>query len=286
VHRRLKKGRLHLVRRGVYAVGRPELTGEGHWLAAILACGMDAVLSLSSAANLWGIRPSGSSARLEAAGERPIHVSTPRSVRRRPAGVLVHRPTILGDEDVTTRDRIPVTTADRTLLDLGTTLSHQQLVAAVNRAGKEGLVNPERLRSTPSRCSNLYGAVALRRVLEREDFVLTSSELQRLFIPFARRAGLTKPLVDHVVNGFEVDFFWPELGLVVETDGLQWHRTPAQQAKDRQRDQAHSRAGLTPLRFTHWQVAHDPEDVIETLRDVARRLWQISGQLTAYRAVK
>ena len=52
------------------------------------------------------------------------------------------------------------------------------------------------------------------------------------------------------VNGFEVDFFWPTLGLVVETDGLRYHRTPAQQARDRVRDQAHTAAGLTPLRFT------------------------------------
>ena len=36
--------------------------------------------------------------------------------------------------------------------------------------------------------------------------------------------------------------------LVVETDGLRYHRTPAQQSRDRRRDQAHTAAGLTPLR--------------------------------------
>jgi len=46
----------------------------------------------------------------------------------------------------------------------------------------------------------------------------------------------------------------PELGLVVETDGLRYHRTPAQQARDRRRDQLHTAAGLTTLRFTHAQV--------------------------------
>jgi very-short-patch-repair endonuclease len=71
------------------------------------------------------------------------------------------------------------------------------------------------------------------------------------------------------VNGFKVDFFWPELGLVVETDGLRYHRTASQQLKDRRRDQAHTAAGFTVLRFTHRQVRHDPAHVVMTLRSVA-----------------
>jgi very-short-patch-repair endonuclease len=73
------------------------------------------------------------------------------------------------------------------------------------------------------------------------------------------------------VNGYRVDFHWPELGLVVETDGLRYHRTPTQQARDRRRDQAHTAAGLTPLRFTHHQVAHEAQSVETTLRAVVRR---------------
>ena len=74
------------------------------------------------------------------------------------------------------------------------------------------------------------------------------------------------------MNGFKVDFYWPDLGLVVETDGLRYHRTPAQQARDRVRDQAHAAAGLTPLRFTRAQVRFDPAHVASTLAAVAHRL--------------
>jgi len=59
---------------------------------------------------------------------------------------------------------------------------------------------------------------------------------------------------------------------VVETDGLRYHRTPAQQARDRLRDQAHARAGLTALRFTHAQVTFDPGQVRDTLTGVMARL--------------
>jgi very-short-patch-repair endonuclease len=59
---------------------------------------------------------------------------------------------------------------------------------------------------------------------------------------------------------------------VVETDGLRYHRTPAQQARDRLRDQAHLAAGTTSVRFTHAQVRFEPEYVVQTLDSVARRL--------------
>lgn len=87
-----------------------------------------------------------------------------------------------------------------------------------------------------------------------------------------READLPIPLTGRHVNGFRVDFYWPDLRLVVETDGLRYHRTPTQQARDRLRDQAHLAAGLAPLRFTHRQVRYEPGYVRLTLLAVANRL--------------
>lgn len=49
-------------------------------------------------------------------------------------------------------------------------------------------------------------------------------------------------------------------------------RTPAQQAGDRRRDQRHTAAGFTPLRFTHAQITYEPHEVKATLGAVAKRL--------------
>lgn len=68
--------------------------------------------------------------------------------------------------------------------------------------------------------------------------------------------------------------------LVVETDGLRYHRTPAQQAKDRRRDQAHAAEGLATLRFAEAQIRHEPEQVQATLAAVAGRL-SLSEQIQA-----
>src|SRR3954447_24852150 len=66
IKHRIEEGRLIPVHAGVYAVGRPTLTREGSFLAAVLACGEGTALSHDSAAELWEIRP---------VHRGPIHVS-------------------------------------------------------------------------------------------------------------------------------------------------------------------------------------------------------------------
>jgi len=52
----VERGLLLRIDRGVYAVGRHRLTGEGRWMAAVLATGNRAALSHASAVALWGLR--------------------------------------------------------------------------------------------------------------------------------------------------------------------------------------------------------------------------------------
>src|SRR5918994_4008048 len=56
IRHRVARGRLHPVWEGVYAVGRPQLTEHGRWMAAVLSCGPTAALSHASAAALWQLR--------------------------------------------------------------------------------------------------------------------------------------------------------------------------------------------------------------------------------------
>lgn len=165
-----------------------------------------------------------------------------------------------------------MTSLVRTLSDLATQLSLAELERAINEADKLGLIDPEALRAKLERYRGQRGVKRLRGVLDRRTFRLTDSELERRFLALVRSAGLPMPLTGQRVNGFRVDFYWAELGLVVETDGLTYHRTPAQQTRDRSRDQAHTAAGLTQLRFAHAQVRFEAEQVAATLSRVVRRL--------------
>jgi very-short-patch-repair endonuclease len=165
-----------------------------------------------------------------------------------------------------------VTGIVRTLVDLATQLSPARLERVINEADRLGLIDPESLRRGLEGYSRQRGVARLREVLDQRTFRLTDSELERRFLRLTHDVGLPPPLTRQWVNGFRVDFYWPDLGLVVETDGLKYHRTPAQQARDRVRDQAHTAAGLTHLRFTYAQVRFEAGYVRSTLMAVARRL--------------
>jgi very-short-patch-repair endonuclease len=184
----------------------------------------------------------------------------------------VHRRPGLRSSDTTKCLGIPLTTIACTLVDIALDLERSELERAINEADRLGLVDPPALMKALDRYPSQPGVGRLRAVLDRRTFRLTDSELERRFLALVAAAGLPMPMTQQRVNGFRVDFFWPDLGLVVETDGLTYHRTPAQQAKDRLRDQAHTAAGLASLRFIHAQVRFEPDYVSSTLASVLRRL--------------
>lgn len=281
VKHRLRTGRLHPVGRGIYAVGRPELSREGWWMAAVLLCATGtavarrgaaiprlaasgaaagghrghlpgphgALLGHRSAAALWGIG-------FEVEGRIDVTVLRPGRVRR--PGIRAHCRPALPASDITEHRGIPVTTAVRTLIDVATELTPGRLERAVNEADKHDLVDPDQLRVALDSYPGVPGVRPLRKLLDKHTFRLSDEELERRFRPLAAAAGLPVPETKQWVTGFEVDFFWPQLGLVVETDGWRYHRTPAAQTRDARRFQMHTAAGLTPLRFSHWQVKHEP----------------------------
>jgi uncharacterized protein DUF559/putative AbiEi antitoxin of type IV toxin-antitoxin system len=269
IEHRIASGRLHPISPGVYAVGRRELTPYGRWMAAVLACedsdaptgGASAVLSHGSAAELWGIGKE---------CERRIDVSVRRRTKIRRKGIKVrYRPSL--DAGSLTRWRgIPVTTPVQTLIDLSTELNPLRLERVVNEADKLDLVDPETLRTALDGRKGEPGVKNLATLLDRHTFQLSDSDLEVLFRPLARAAAFPPPLTKHWVLGYEVDFFFPDHDLIVETDGLRYHRTPSQQARMAKRDQVHTAAGLRVLRFTHWQIAHAPDEVTDVLRQIRR----------------
>jgi very-short-patch-repair endonuclease len=156
------------------------------------------------------------------------------------------------------------------LVDLASCIADWQLERAVNEADRLDLIDPGALREALEPLRRRPGVARLRTMLDRHTF--TDSGLERRFLGLVRRAGLPAPETQVSVNGVRVDFFWRELDLVVETDGLRYHRTPAQQARDWRRDHVHTAAGMTTLRFAEAQIRFEPERVQATLATVVARL--------------
>ena len=130
-----------------------------------------------------------------------------------------------------------------------------QLEAAVNEADKLDLLDLSPARRALDRDAGQPGGLrAAARFLTGRTFRFTDSELERSFLPLVRRVRFPAAGDRPDVRASESIFSGPTSDLSMETDGLRYHRTPAQQARDRLRDQSHTAAGLTPLRFTHAQI--------------------------------
>jgi very-short-patch-repair endonuclease len=204
------------------------LSREGRWLAAVLACGSGAALSHRSAAALWGLRRQSSG---------PIEVTVPgtggRAKRR---GLRIHRSTCLDASTTTRTNAIPVTTPARTIADLRRTLPRDQVDAAIRRAEVLRLEVGPQPRYEPD---------------------LARSELERMVLTVCRRYRLPTPEVNARVGPYYVDFLWRDRRLVVEVDGYRYHGTRSAFEADRERDVELELIGLTCRRFTHRQVADE-----------------------------
>lgn len=261
INHRVGSGRLHRLWHGVYAIGRAEVSERGRWMAAVLSCGSEALLSHRSAAALWGLFR----------GSVWLEVVVPRATYRRRAGIRVHRRLEMSATERRHVDGIPVTDLVTTLVDIASCATEGQLERAVNEADRLDLIDPETLRAALDGMSRRPGLARLRTLLDRQTLVDTG--LERRFLSLARAAGLPEPETQAQVNGYRVDFYWPQLKLVVEADGLRYHRTAGQQATDRRRDQVHTAAGLTTLRYAESQIRYEPGRVKVTLATVAARLF-------------
>jgi hypothetical protein len=257
IRHRVDCGRLHVVHRGVYAVGHRALTRAGRWMAAVLAQGLDAVLSHRSGARLWRIRSS--------EGVR-IDVTVPRSRRSR-AGIQVHHSSLPADE-VTVENGIPVTTVPRTLFDLAAVVRPQEVERAINEAEFLRLTDPLSLDDLVSRHRGERGTKTLRAILDdrRIGTAITRSELEDRFLAFLDARGLPRPEVNVLVEGIEVDCLWRDQGLIVELDGHASHATRTTFESDRVRDRVLAVAGMRTVRVTWRQLHREPDELEFDLR--------------------
>jgi hypothetical protein len=208
---------LHSVTTGVYAVGHTKLSQRAYLWVAHLATG--GAVCDESAAWDYALLP-----HLRA----PIHVTTTGGARSR-KGIVVHHRRVT----TTTRDGLPITTVAGTLNHL----RPHQLMRALREARYRGILKPDELRGRARHGWERIKVVPAHR---------TRSELEHLLLDVCDAHAFPHPLVNHVVDGRERDFYWPAHNLVVEMDGPQ-HRW----ADDRRRDRdLLARTGIRTVRFT------------------------------------
>jgi hypothetical protein len=232
---RVRSGRLHRVHRGVYAVGHDRLTERGHWMAAVLACGPDALLSHRSAAGLRSLLPD---------GRAVIDVTVPGRSRHSRGKIVVHPARTLHADDIEVYDGIPTTSVARLLLDVAETALPRQLATIFEAAERERVLDMRKVDELRDRSRGRAGLKPLNSLIAQfeEPPPHIRSKLERRFFALCRKAGLPEPAVNACSWSF--------------------HRTRQAFERDRARDVRLQVLGFTVLRFTWRQLAQEPGALI------------------------
>jgi very-short-patch-repair endonuclease len=259
---RVRSGGLHLLHRGVYAVGHDAITQRGRWMAAVLASGDGAVLSHRSATALWGIWGSG-------AGE--VHVTVPRKVRSH--GSIRRHFGALPVDEVAVVEGIPVTSAARAVLDLAADKGEAAAEAALREMEYLGIYGPVSLPALLDRHPRHKGTPIIEVCLDRlrdDPGGRVRSPLEEVFLPFLDAHRIPRPRLNAWLtvddHRYQVDCLWSDACLIGELDGFKSHGTKRAFRKDRKRDRRLGARGFHVVRITEDQVLDEPTELARDLR--------------------
>jgi hypothetical protein len=258
--RRVRRGQLRQLTPHLYTDVAEPSPDEG---LRVAAAALDAVVSDTSAALLWGLE-------LATTPSQPTVTVARDHSRASRSGVVVRRRQLAaGDWQV--RSGVRVTTVLRTVLDLCRTLPLAEAVAAADSALRRGL-SLQALRTALCRLPAGRGRALVARVLALVD-VRCGSVLESLLRVLLHVHGVRAPQSQLAVRGRggalvgRVDFAWPDVRLVVEADGFAFHADRRRYRDDRRRSNALVLAGWRLLRFSWEDVVQQPEQVVAVVRE-------------------
>jgi very-short-patch-repair endonuclease len=254
---RLQSGRLHEIHRGVYLVGHAIPSPHAVEQGALLACGEKSVLSHRSAAKLWNL--------LSYPASAPAWVIVPPGRGAGRPRIKIKRATLLRS-DVRSRQGLRLTSPPRTVLDLALLLDEEELENVVAEAEFRGLASVAELGAQLEGNEGKRGVAKLRRVLDLPGGPKrTKSGGERAMLRLLRRAGISGFETNAWIHGYEVDFLWRDLGVVVELDGWDGHSGRMAFERDRLKIAKFLACGLAVIPVTGRQLRDDADGVVKRL---------------------
>jgi Protein of unknown function (DUF559) len=254
-----RAGYLHPRLRGVHAVGSSTRTTESDLFEAVLYAGPNAALSHMTAAWWLGLIDHPSPL---------IHVSTPRR-RTQARGIIIHKRRQV--ERIIQRG-IPSTSVAQTVLDLAAAGELTLVRRALARLDHQHRLDLESLLALCQR--GRHGSSTVRWAIANYDprFAHTRSPLEDNWLVVCERYDIPKPDdVNVEIYGIPVDAVYYDAMLIIELDGIDNHRSPAQIRRDHRNDFTLRSHHWMVLRYTSDQVRDDAADVVaEVLSELPR----------------
>ncbi|MEX2394902.1 MAG: type IV toxin-antitoxin system AbiEi family antitoxin domain-containing protein [Actinomycetota bacterium] len=261
VKRRVDRGVWIRLHRAVFVPATVAIGWEQRTMAAIFACGPDAVASHGSAALIRGI----------GSNDGYPYVTVPSTRFRAHLGVVVRR---TGSFEMRRRHSFPVTPPMRTLLDLGHVYAEARLEHALDAANRGGLILLTRLDAylTQADHRSRPGSGFLREMVRmRLGSRPIGSDLETDLFRLLRRFKLALPIPQFRVETAHgvryLDFAYPDQMVAIEINGFEEHAGKRAKFDDdhiRRNDLAD--LGWKQREFTYPQIKSGDPSVAETIR--------------------
>ena len=184
----------------------------------------------------------------------------------------------LSDDDFADADGIPVTSVERTHLDIAARWP-DSLTKMLERAEEleddEGrrLFDLRKFDSLLARTSGHPGHGPLQKALRayRPEPTVLRSNFERDFRDFIRASSLPPASHNFVVGPYELDCYWPEQRFCVELDTFGTHGSRRSFEQDRKRQRELRRLGVEVERVTNLQFEREPAEVLAAVAEALRR---------------
>lgn len=266
ITRRIDQGLLRRVRPGVYRfAGTPSFPRQ-RLAEEALSVDATAAVSHDSAAFLWG---------LTSTEPAHVHVVVRRWSRRHRTSAVVHESLDFVQEDRVIDGGVPLTSAVRTVVDLGAT-SRWLVESALSRGIRHGLFTAGDVQRFVDRVARRgrRGVGVIRPYLEYHlaSEGRTESVLEDRFLRLLHERQVRLPITqfDVIDDGgrwvCRADFAYPVHRLIVELDGREYHSDTESFQLDRDKQNRTQALGWTTLRFTWHDVTRRPDYTIATVR--------------------
>lgn len=248
----LERQHWQVIHDGVYALTLSPLTRRQRWIAATLTA-PKTFLSHSSAGACWGFRP------WEANFETVLRAGS--GGPRQTGALRVFRSTMLVD-DTGKLDRIPITTAERTLVDLASSLSRRATAKAFREAIRLKTTTTREIAATLGRHRGRRGTRVLKELTDRYSGLPYSrcrSDAESRALELLHDAGIAPDDVNRRIAGEEADLIWVSRRRIIEIDGPQYHQF---RDEDVRKQDCWERAGYLVSRLSSTEVFNNPSALI------------------------
>ncbi|MDQ8046325.1 MAG: DUF559 domain-containing protein [Solirubrobacteraceae bacterium] len=243
----------------VYSAHGGPLSPDARRWAAVLSAPEPAYLSHLSACALHG---------LDIPPRTPIHVVHVGGGWEPPRGVVAHRTTHLPNHDIATNARVPATTLSRGLLDAAVSSRAELLDDLLDSAVRLGIYDGASMVRVLNERPTTRGVAPLTAAIGRLDSTSGTfrSNFERRTTRLVERSRrIPAPVVNVLVEGYEPDLWWRGTRAIVECDGRDYHRSPAQIAKDEEREAILRALGFRFLRLRWHHVVYEEERTLERI---------------------